>query len=298
MANYFHENVKTDKDIPVRFFSYDMSNLFVPSHWHNSMEIIYILSGTMVITTNDKRYNLSENEYMIINSGEIHSTRTGVGTHTQLLQIPYQFLKQNIPNYDKLSFYTTPTVSFDATTPVDPLLTIFNQMQNCYEMKSSGYMLRFNSLLYELLYLLVNQYSVSIDNSVNTKSAQIKQRLVTIMDYIKVHYMDPISLVDVSNLVSLNPEYFCRFFKRHTGTTFLEYVNEIRLSHIEKDLLLTADSITKLLEKHGFTNYKLFMKMFREKYGTTPIQYKKLVAANLTSPKYPLPDIYKLVQML
>ena len=52
--------------------------------------------------------------------------------------------------------------------------------------------------------------------------------------------------------------------------TFLEYVNSIRLSHIHQDLLNTNYSISELLERHGFTNYKLFSKMFRDTYGCSP----------------------------
>lgn len=151
MANYYHENVRTESDIPARFFSYEMSNFFVPSHWHNSLEIILILSGTMVITTNDKRFNLSENEYLIINSGDIHSTRTGAGTHAQVLQITYPFLKQSIPDYDKLSFNTPHVDSLTTTTPVDPLLSILHQIRNCYETKSTGYMLRFHATAFPML---------------------------------------------------------------------------------------------------------------------------------------------------
>lgn len=278
MSDYYHENIKIENDIPVKFFSYTMPNLFVPSHWHNSLEIIFVLSGTMFITINDKRYTLSETECFIVNSGDIHSTRTDTDTHIQVLQIPYPLLKQSIPDYDKLSFRTPPAAS-ELKSEASPLLPIFCQLQHCYESKSLGYMLRFNSLLYELLYILVNQYSFYTDNTANIKNNQNKQRLVTIMTYIKKHYKEPLSLEEVSALVSLNPEYFCRFFKRYTGTTFLEYLGQIRLSHIEKDLLISEEPITKLLEQHGFTNYKLFIRLFREKHGTTPNKYKKQIEA-------------------
>ena len=54
------------------------------------------------------------------------------------------------------------------------------------------------------------------------------------------------------------------------GMTFLDYVNSIRLEHIARDLLDTDLSIQDLLEKHGFTNYKLFMKMYKKTVSTAP----------------------------
>ena len=62
----------------------------------------------------------------------------------------------------------------------------------------------------------------------------------------------------------------CRFFKKHMGVTFLEYVNSIRLSHIHQDLLETDEAISVLLERHGFLNYRLFVRMFRNAYGCSP----------------------------
>ena len=59
------------------------------------------------------------------------------------------------------------------------------------------------------------------------------------------------------------------------GITFLEYQNELRLSHIYRDLLTTDDAIHLILERHGFTNYKLFRRMFFEHFEMTPTEVRK-----------------------
>ena len=48
-----HEQVKTDTALPMRFTVYDSDNDLIPMHWHNSLEIVYILAGTMDVTIND-----------------------------------------------------------------------------------------------------------------------------------------------------------------------------------------------------------------------------------------------------
>ena len=70
-------------------------------------------------------------------------------------------------------------------------------------------------------------------------------------------------------------KYFCRFFKKHMGITFLEYQNEVRLSYIYSDLLNTDELISHILEKYGFNNYKLFMRMFKMRFGNTPLKIRK-----------------------
>ena len=57
--------------------------------------------------------------------------------------------------------------------------------------------------------------------------------------------------------------------------TFLEFVNQVRFSHICEDIIRTDTSITDLLDRHGFTNYKLFRRLFHEKYGCTPSEKRK-----------------------
>ena len=59
------------------------------------------------------------------------------------------------------------------------------------------------------------------------------------------------------------------------GITFLEYQNEYRLSFIYRDLITTRDPVQVILERHGFTNYKLFRRMFLEHFGNTPNQIRK-----------------------
>ena len=69
--------------------------------------------------------------------------------------------------------------------------------------------------------------------------------------------------------------YFSRLFKKCMGITFLEYQNELRLSYIYQDILSTDDSIKDILERHGFTNYKLFRRMFFEHFEMTPTEVRK-----------------------
>ncbi|MFR3842063.1 MAG: helix-turn-helix domain-containing protein [Mediterraneibacter faecis] len=59
------------------------------------------------------------------------------------------------------------------------------------------------------------------------------------------------------------------------GNHFLEYQNELRLSFIYQDIISTDDSIKDILERHGFTNYKLFRRMFFEHFKASPTEVRK-----------------------
>ena len=70
--------------------------------------------------------------------------------------------------------------------------------------------------------------------------------------------------------LALSKEYFCRLFKKYTGQTFLEYLNDVRTMHLYEDLQNSDETITVLMEKNGLSNYKIFMRTFKKLYGSTP----------------------------
>lgn len=100
-------------------------------------------------------------------------------------------------------------------------------------------------------------------------------RIRKVMSYVEEHYKENISLQDVSDLLGIGKEYFCRFFKKNMGISFLQYLNEVRLSHIYQGLMDTELPIAELMEENGFSNQKLFNRSFKALYGCTPSSVRK-----------------------
>lgn len=72
-------------------------------------------------------------------------------------------------------------------------------------------------------------------------------------------------------------DYVPEHWHRSMGTTFTAYVNSVRLTHVCRDLKSTDLNIGTILEKHGVTNYKLFMRSFKQIYGCTPKDFRKML---------------------
>jgi YesN/AraC family two-component response regulator len=148
-------------------------------------------------------------------------------------------------------------------------------MLNIFQVKKLGYSFLFNSKLQQYLYLLFVHFSKGTNTLTLPSANKHRIYLQKTIDYVASHYSEPISLSEIASYLSLNPEYFCRMFKKNMGFTFLEYLSQIRLTHIYDDLRNTSDSITQIQERHGFTNYKVFNRMFKESYGCTPSVARK-----------------------
>ena len=117
-------------------------------------------------------------------------------------------------------------------------------------------------------------FSIRVVHSNQSQHNKDRARLDTILDYIAQNYRH-ISIEEIAGIAYLQPGYFCRFFKKCMGITFLEYQNELRLSFIYLDIISTDDSIKDILERHGFTNYKLFRRMFFEHFKASPTEVRK-----------------------
>ena len=276
MSDTMHEKVITTDSLPARSFSYSSADQLITNHWHNSLEVLYIASGKMDTGINNAIYHLKRGDLIIINSGDIHFTRCRDYAKIYVLQVPYPLLNTHIPNYDYVRFQDSDgSVVFSNPAKVDELSRLMIQMYEITLEQKPGYTLLFSSKLYQFLFILFQRYHTDISSRTKQKSDRNLIRLKQVMNYVKSHYTQPISLEDAAQILSLNPEYFCRYFKKYMGMTLLEYVNSIRLYHIHQDLLNTNYSVSELMDRHGFTNYKLFSKMFRNTYGCPPGMFRR-----------------------
>ena len=276
MEKYKHEFIKPIDGIDVFIkFSIDTGSV-INKHFHDWIEIVYIIRGGLEFQCNNKTIHLEETDFIVVNPMSIHSTRCIDGNTAILLQIPISFLQKFVPDISKYHFDVdihseNPRVQ----TKITKMREIMTDLLIAYEFQVEGYIFRCYSLIFELIYILVHSFSHEIKEIDRIKSEKNMERMQYIMNFIKHHYMEDISLDRISNEIGLNSVYFSRFFKKHMGITFLEYLNMVRLENIHTDIINTDLTIKEIQEKHGFYNYKLFMKMFKNTYGCTPKEARK-----------------------
>lgn len=271
-----HEIIAQKAQLPVYFDIHQSNNQLIPSHWHTHMEVLYLLNGSMHIVRNDEKYTIHKNDLFVVNSGDIHYTLSLGNADVLLLQIPYEFLNQSINQFNYVQFKEYyPHTELKEDQAFQSMIHHLLCMKYYYNLGEEGYQFLFSSNLNLFLHILYTHFSSRQDPIEKNKDAKHLMRLRDIITYVEQHYMETLTLPEAASLVALNPEYFCRTFKKYMGFSFMEYVNLVRLTHIHKDILETDDSITKVQEKHGFSNYKVFNRMFKEVYGCSPSKLRQ-----------------------
>lgn len=98
--------------------------------------------------------------------------------------------------------------------------------------------------------------------------------LAGVVDYTQRHGDAPIHLSEIATHAGMSVPTFCRFFRRAAGKSFVEYLNEWRLSRACALLAGTRHSILQVSELAGFNNLSHFNRQFRRGRGLTPRQYR------------------------
>lgn len=81
---------------------------YVSTHWHDAVEIIFLLDGELTVYQQEQKTYMEKNDIILINSGEFHATRCREGNESLLIQIPDRFMQKYIPESRIFNLLCTP----------------------------------------------------------------------------------------------------------------------------------------------------------------------------------------------
>lgn len=270
-----HEIVSSNPDVDVRFYLSDDAGSYVTPHWHDSYELVYMIEGSMTVFYENGKRVLNSGEFIVVNSRVVHSVLS-TKNRAIVLQIPKEVLRRYVPDIDSYIFEVDmhPGTDVDRTR-LERIKKIFTDMYVVYDIQPEGYILKFNSLLYDLLFSLIHSYSTKITRTNIDKDNRYLERLNDIMAYLKEHHREQIRIGELADEFGNSEDYLARFFKRQTGMTIMEYLYAYRITKVYQDLIGTDLPVSEILDRHGCSNYRVAMRTFKEFYGCTPLQKRK-----------------------
>ncbi len=125
----------------------------------------------------------------------------------------------------------------------------------------------------------VDKMNQAARNIATKKEEREDSVIETAREYIRSHYMDDLSLDEVSSHVDVSPYYFSRLFKEETGETFMEYLTGLRVSRARELLRDPAMSIKDICAEVGYTDPNYFSRIFKKAEGVTPTEYRSALEA-------------------
>ena len=93
--------------------------------------------------------------------------------------------------------------------------------------------------------------------------------------YLQEHLAEEVSLSVLAEEFHLSAQYISQLFKNEIGVGFLAYLTNIRMERAKQLLLSTSLSIAEVSEQSGYSDYRVFTKVFKKAEGITPSQYRR-----------------------
>ncbi|MGE5626994.1 MAG: response regulator transcription factor [Solirubrobacterales bacterium] len=95
-----------------------------------------------------------------------------------------------------------------------------------------------------------------------------------ILEYVNSNYQNNIELKDCALKFHTSSSYISRMFRKYCSTSFISYLNDIRIKSAVKLLEETDMSIKEVAFKVGYNNLNYFYKIFKKNTGATPSVFK------------------------
>jgi len=255
----------------------------VPYHWHPEVEIITVLQGEVDVTIRDEHHTGRRGDVFVVNAGELHEIRGGVGNLFRAFVFPLDFLQfrredgaqeQWLQPLEQQESHFAAVV--DGSTPAgQEIFSELLRIMDADDRRPAGYQLLIKASLLRIVALLAGAELIGAARESSGRPEYQSQMLRDIIEYLNETCTEPVRLPEVAARFGLTPQYFCTFFKEHFGRTLIQHINLLRIQRASRYLRETDLPIMEVGFLVGFENFSYFIKRFREVFACTPTEYRK-----------------------
>ena len=250
-------------------------------HRHKEVQICWIKKGSGTLVVQAELFAFKEEDIFVIASNKAHLFKKEHKGNIQTISLFFDISAKNnplmsLPEMTDLANYFSRLVPCNKLE--EPLRSEISMKLNLIMENTMEYKL---ALFIDLLANLRSELSISerIDSVYSEKDGD---RMKMIMDYTLSNFKNNIGISDVAKEISYTPEAFCRFFKKRTRKTFIQYLNELRINEACHRIIEHQDSLmSEIAYGCGFNNVSHFNRVFKQLKQMSPLQYRR--AYNLSA---------------
>lgn len=251
-------------------------------HFHNYLEIGYCYDGVGELVLGEQDYRYTGNEFTVIPKNYPHTTNSDPGT---ISKWEYLFidvdgvlsdLYQGMGNTKRMNYMLQKVNSkaiFQKAKRRPKLAGIIRKLIEIMRNTEEFYMEEAKGVMVELL------VNIARENKSDRRPAEPGSRITIpiarAMDYITLHYMEPIRIDELSAWCHISETHFRRLFSEYMNMSPLEYINLVRVQTACNYLKNTDESMADIAGKCGFTTLSTFNRNFKQVTGVSPSEWRK-----------------------
>ena len=247
-------------------------------HWHDDLQFIYVLSGSVEVTTLETRMLLQQGEGAFINKNVVHLVQRQGPCHYKSFIFPDYFLKfyPGCPAAEALdqieSDQGLATMHITKSSAHQDVLAALSKLCDLEPDHSPLYALE---VLTALCALWLELCRVTQPRQAATQKNLTEERMTAFLRFIEQHYSETVSLDSLARSANVSKSECLRCFKVSLQVAPYQYLMEYRLSKAAELLRTTDAPVSKIANQVGFSQSSHFGKCFREKTGLTPTEYRR-----------------------
>jgi len=247
-------------------------------HQHKEVQISFIAKGTGTLIVGDKLNEYRTNDIFVIGEYVPHVFKSDPLVQTESLMYTLFFDKKCLEsNFFYLSesmdiqeFFDRAVMGIKVQTKKAQLADIFGQLKDQNKIE------RIASLLH-IINTINQAETISLSNYKYQRKYTDKEgkRMNVVFNHVIENYQNTISLEEISEKANMSKNAFCRYFKKRTNKTFIQFLIEIRIDQACKLLYKFHErSIATIAVQCGFQNTANFNRKFKKLKGVTPSQFR------------------------
>lgn len=283
---YKENAIRGESLFPVGFYKItDIQSVqILPYHWHKEFEILSMTKGTALFQIDDEAYELKEGQAIFIHGGRLHSgiSLNGqpcsydaivfeIDTLAEIYDKCYEYLNDIEMNKIIINSCYTGKNLWE-----QELLRNLKEISTCFYTQEYGYHLAVKGRLLLVFSLLLANKAYTSNIKGKVPMTENIERLKKVVQYIQDHYQSKITIDELATQLNMSRYYFCRFFKKATGITPVDYINCYKTDRAAALIEATNISILEAGMEAGFDNFSYFIRTFKRFKNCTPSEYRKL----------------------
>lgn len=251
------------------------------NHTHESFELYYLMSGKRNYFMNGRLYAIEKGDLVFVPKYELHRTLdAGTPQHDRFLVQFTDDLFDEVFGGQYKEVLLRPYYTGVRTLRLKPedllvldgiVLRIIRDLKE----QPTAHSLQVKLLITELL-LFISRCLERYDAEISPVETPLQQKIAEIADFISKHYMNPLTLGQLSETFYLSPHYISRIFKQTTGFSFVKYLTFVRIGEAKRLLRETNMKVLHIADRVGFENLSHFNRVFKETVLLSPSQYRRM----------------------
>lgn len=265
--------------LPLASYMHDIqSEGYVEMHWHEDTEIVYLDNGLYIVNVNFEQVEIKGPAFVFINPGEVHQYSFPSGQGERAIVFDMNMLTFEMFDAVQHAVFAPlmdgrlklPRFIFEDDKVYAQIKEFYDKIYSLSKETTISAYLTIKAHFYQILSCLYEE-NLLIRVADNEKIEHIK----SILTYLRLNSSQKITINMAASFAGMNPQYFCRYFKKYTGKTMTEYINEVRIEKAAELLVSTDDLISDIAQQCGFDNLGYFIKRFTEKKKMSPSHFRK-----------------------